>query len=154
MGYGIKRIFGQAFFYQTDPFEQTYVRVFVMGLNGQAGYFQIRQLPVTQPGNCTGLGAVFEPRPDFMFTTPLPPVVTGDRVHLGSLKYKWTNITGAFVYRRVERSSYLPLFGPFNITGHALVLHRANGLVWACTNILRYYSLPVPNTPSILGFDV
>ena len=125
-----------------------------MGLGGLAGYFQIRQLPVTQKKNCTGLGAVYEPRPDFEPPMSLPTIITGDQVLLGELRYKWSNITGIFFYRRTERSSYLPLFGPFSIVGRPLVLHRANGVIWACANIMRYYPVPVPNFPSVMGFHI
>lgn len=152
---------GHLYFYQADPHEPTFIQIHVVGLNGQAGFFQIRDSPCVEDDmglctSCEGLGGVYEPRPDQQFVAPVVDPdgdvdLTGDLALLGELKYKWEDIQGDYEYRNRQRSSYIPLFGPYSVNDHALVLHYANGDPWACGNIKRYY--PYPSfLPSILGF--
>ena len=148
---------GHFYFYQSDPHEPTYVRIHLVGLNGNGGSFQIRdkQCVENDRGLCTdceNLGGVFEPRPDQQYIAPGETGLTGDQSLLGELRYKWESFAGAEEYRTTQRSSYIPLFGPFSINGRSLVLNMVNGDPWACANIKRMYPVP-PYVQSLLGFS-
>ena len=147
---------GHFYFYQTDPHEPTYVQIHLVGLDGNGGSLQIRDKPCVENDNglctdCTNLGGVFEPRPDQQFLAPGDSGLTGDQALLGELRHKWESVAGEDHYRTNQRSSYIPLFGPFSVNGHSLVLNMANGDPWACANIKRLYPVP-PYIPSLLGY--
>lgn len=143
------RVFGT--FYQTDPFEQTYARVFLNGLQGMASYLQIKQIPLSQANGCSNTGPVFEPRSTFTAPSPRPRIVTGDFLPVGELRYKWTNLTGLHSLFTTERSSYLPMFGPYSIVGHPLALHNADGVILGCADIQPQYRFPSLDQFSIMG---
>lgn len=148
---------GHFYFYQMDPHEPTYVRIHLVGLEGNGGSFQIRDQPCQEDDNglctdCENLGGVYEPRPDQEFIVPGETGLTGDQALLGELRYKWESFEGEEDFRTDQRSSYIPLFGPFSVNGRSLVLNRANNEPWACANIKRLYPVP-PYIPSILGFS-
>ena len=135
-------------FDQADPHDPTYIRPYIRGLKGDKGYLQIRERPVVEAdGNCTNLGPVYEPRPDF---EPIPliegVIQTGDKDFLGELTYK-LNITAP-----PRRSLWLPLFGPYTIFDRSLVLHDIEGNIIACGDIKRYLS-PYEPRYSLTGYS-
>ena len=133
-------------FHQSDPHDPTYIRAYIRGLKGDEGYLQIRERPMEADGNCTNLGPVYEPRPDF---EPIPKIEglirTGDKDFLGELTYK-LNITAP-----PRRSLWLPLFGPYTIFDRSLVVHDIEGNIIACGNIYNLF----PSEPrySLIGYS-
>ena len=79
---------------------------------------------------------------------------TGDTVILGNLGPKLTIPAGSQSYRETASSSYLPLFGPYNITGHSLVLVQDDtGEPLACGTINRWHPFPQRLVASITGYQ-
>ena len=159
-------IFGNLLFYQNDPNDRTFVRTYVTGLRQENVSFIIRENPVpapvrdpTRPGykiqpDCsnTTLGPIIT-RPGAQ-GVPLSSDVTGDTVILGDLGPKLTVPAGSQSYRETASSSYLPLFGPYNITGHSLVLVQDDtGEPLACGTINRWHPFPERLVASIAGYQ-
>ena len=121
--------------YQSDPHDPTYIRLHRNGLEQAEDinddlYIQIRERPVGEDKNCSNLGPVFEPRPDFEALPEIDNVIqTGERDNLGELRNKIP------LGNPPRRTSWLPLFGQNSIIGRSLVLHDGDGNVINCANI-------------------
>ena len=154
---GRRGIYGNLLFYQNDPNDRTFVRTYVTGLRKISGSFEIRENPVPEDGNCSNVGAiVIRPGAAPVIGVPVSSGAsqTGDTVVLGNLGPKLTIPEGAQNYRETAASSYLPLFGPYNITGNSLVLVRDdNGQPWACGTIRRWHPFPETLIASISGYQ-
>lgn len=154
---GRRGIYGNLLFYQNDPNDRTFVRTYVTGLRQVNGSFEIREDPVPEDGDCSELGNIIvKPGAAPVIGVPVPSdgIQTGDTVILGNLGPKLTIPNGAQSYRETVASSYLPLFGPYNITGHSLVLVRDDtGEPWACGTIERWHPFPVSLIASISGYQ-
>ena len=162
-------IFGNLLFYQDDPNDRTFVRTYVTGLRQENASFIIRENPVpapvedpTRPGykirsNCsnTTLGPIImRPGAPVVGVPPSGSDQTGDTVILGNLGPKLTIPAGSQSYRETASSSYLPLFGPYNITGHSLVLVQDDtGEPLACGTIERWHPFPERLVASIAGYQ-
>ena len=162
-------IFGNLLFYQDDPNDRTFVRTYVIGLRQENASFIIRENPVPAPvedpqrpgykiqSNCsnTTLGPIImRPGAPVVGVPPPGSDQTGDTVILGNLGPKLTIPAGSQSYRETASSSYLPLFGPYNITGHSLVLVQDNtGEPLACGTIERWHPFPERLVASITGYQ-
>ena len=162
-------IFGNLLFYQDDPNDRTFVRTYVIGLRQENASFIIRENPVPAPvedpqrpgykiqSNCsnTTLGPIImRPGAPVVGVPPPGSDQTGDTVILGNLGPKLTIPAGSQSYRETASSSYLPLFGPYNITGHSLVLVQDNtGEPLACGTIERWHPFPERLVASLTGYQ-
>lgn len=161
-------LFGNLLFYQSDPNDRTFVRTYVTGLRQVNASFVIRENPVPDPmpdparpgytiqSDCsnTSLGPIIMRPGAPVIGVPPGTDVTGDTVILGNLGPKLTIPPGSQNYRVTASSSYLPLFGPYNITGHSLVLVRDDtGEPWACGTINRWHPFPERLVASLTGYQ-
>lgn len=147
-------IFTYLAFYQADPHDRTFVRAYVLGLNGEAGYFEIHEDPVPADGNCSNVGDIFD-KPDTPFYSDAifsgAGVDTDNLGPIGRLENKFSDFEGRRSFIATESTSFLPLFPPFSIFGHSLVLYDINGEVWGCTTIMRFDPVP-EGMASITGY--
>ena len=141
-----------AFFYQYDPHDPTYLRFHARNLYKKAGSFQIREKPVTND-RCENLGAVYEPRFGFESLPETNLIIqTGDRDHLGELRNKVGSLANLFNFYDQIRNSYVPLFGDYTIIGKSLVLLDTKGTVIACGNITLQSPYTVPSSRTLASY--
>ena len=156
--------FIQLYFVQLDPHDRTFVHAYVIGLNGQGGYFEIHENPVPDGASqhviCddfsdSGLGGVFDKQGGRLFSDGESSGGTGrtggNTLPVGVLDRKLTDFRGQASYTTTDFSHFLPLFGPFSIIGRSLVLFDADGNPIACGNI-ELNKLPASMIDSILGY--
>lgn len=148
------RVFIDMLFFQYDPGDRTHIRSHVTGLDGTSAYLQIRENKVENRDNCDDLGPVYDkPGPNNFVGTPISGDPTGDSLAVGTLEFKISNIRGEQSLRRQDTTSWLPLFGPYNITNRAMILVDENGRRITCCNVE-----PIPDASdelvaSILGYQ-
>ena len=153
-----RTLFGNMLFYQTGPHDRTFVRTYVIGLNGEAGYFQIHENACPPGVGCDDdvVGDIYDKPGTRLYGNGVfsgAGIDTGNLGPIGRLDPKLSDISSANSYRRTDSSSYLPLFGPYSIIGRCLVLYNAEGEPWACSTIMDWSPIPERIVPSILGYQ-
>ncbi len=150
-----RTLFAHLAFYQADPHDKTFVRAFVLGLNGDAGYFEIHEDPVPEDGNCSATGELYD-KPDSSFVSAgissgVGVIETDNLGPIGRLEHKFSDFEGLKSFKTTECSSFLPLFPPFSIIGRSLVLYNKDEEIWGCSTIKRFSAIP-PGLASITGY--
>ncbi len=137
-------IYAYLAFYQADPHDKTFVRIFVRGLDGLGGYFEIREDPVPDNGNCSDLGGIYDKPGTPVYSNAISSgggIETDNLGPIGRLEHKFSDFEGQTSFSATESSSFLPLFPPFSIFGHSLVLYNDNGEILGCSTIMRYHTV-------------
>ena len=149
-----RQLFGDVFFYQATPFDRTFVRSFITGFRQSNPRLLIRENAVPPNGSCVGLGEILRKQGPIAFGVPITPgaTLTGDSVLLGNLDPKIPISPDAQGLHSVSASSYLPLFGPYNIIGHSLSFETDEGTI-GCATIESLHPVPDDLVASILGFQ-
>lgn len=136
------RVFMDVLFYQTDPHDDTYVRLYVSGLDpDKCHQLQIRERAITESTQqCSGLGPVYEPRVGFANSLPRSGVLqTGDKDFLGDLTNKLPRLCGSSRYGFTARTAYVPLFWEYDVLDHAVVvIEEGSERDLACANIVPH----------------
>ena len=145
------RVYMDILFYQSDPGDRTHVRSFIIGLDGNKAYLQIRNKRANFT-DCRDLGSIFDKPGSRFVGAPFGKDPTGDALPVGTLEFKISSIRKQQSLRKGDTTSWLPLFGPYNIVGKSLALYDENGNVVTCCDI-ELMSNPNPGiVASILGY--
>ena len=132
-------ISGSIQFFQQSPFDPTQVRVNLEGLSGNTDGYHVHVTPVGpdfvgSPTKCLGeyTGGHWNPiNVDYMMVPP----VTSDQYEVGDLSGKFGGLSGLNQISEVYFDQNVPLFGPYNIIGRSIVIHRPGGDRLICSNI-------------------
>lgn len=142
VGSGIaSNVSGSITFYQQSPFDRTYGKVFLHGLNGLAGGYHVHEVWV--PGDkefpCSNdcVYGHFNPLAVDMSVGPLPGASTTDQYEVGDLSGKF----GLLDYKTTHKSDFvdnnLPLHGVHSLIGRSIVVHKMErNARWVCGTIL------------------
>ena len=147
------RVFIDMLFFQYDPGDRTHVRSHVTGLDGTSAYLQIRENKVEDRDDCSNLGPVYDKPGPKLTATPISGDPTGDSLPVGTLEFKISSIRGEQSLRRQDTTSWLPLFGPYNITNRAMILVDENGERITCCNVEPIPDASEELVASILGYQ-
>lgn len=145
------QIFVNLLFFQADPYERTFIRsyYYYKRTPKPIAYLEIRN---------SSTNRVLARKNQIYLNSPLVAlklsqgsIITGDEVPIGDLQFKVPTGTKS-TYRNTDMTLWLPLFGPYNITNHVLVVKDTSNGVLLSAPIQRYDN-PTTLYPSFMGYN-
>ncbi|XP_017889745.1 uncharacterized protein LOC108630767 [Ceratina calcarata] len=136
---------GKLEFLQQSEYDVTNVELNLDGLDGKMNRYHIHMTSVESdlefPCESTSLYETWDPFNVSTNVVPTPGEGTTDQYKVGDLSGKFGTLENRKRYMTTFNDTLLPLFGPRNILGRSIVIHkREKNFRWACSTIERGYS--------------
>ncbi|XP_043268911.1 uncharacterized protein Rsod isoform X2 [Venturia canescens] len=136
---------GKFEFIQQTEYDVTDVETMLESLDGITSAYHVHMTPIELdlefPCEATTLYGRYNPQNVSIDNSPHPGEGTSDQYAIGDLSGKFGTLDNRKRYAITQNDTMLPLFGPRNILGRSIVIHKKHKNVrWACSNIERGYA--------------